>query len=219
MKMLKDLGCIKKQKDQNRYGEFECPICLKPYITRISSVKSGCSTKCKKCSCNKKIYNISEVLTYDATTGNFTRNIRTSNRVKKLDKCNNKNAQGYIAIVVNKKTYLAHRLAWIFTHGSIPIEMEIDHINGIRDDNRIDNLRLVSSSENSRNMAIGKKNKSGVIGVSFYKSRNKWRATIMSNNKQKHLGYFGNKDDAISARKDAEIKYNYHKNHGRNKIV
>ena len=83
----------------------------------------------------------------------------------------------------------------------------IDHINRDPLDNRRDNLRIVSIQENSMNLSMSKRNKSGVSGVSWNKNRKKWVARIMYKNKHIHLGYFEKLEDARKARKDAEVKY------------
>lgn len=92
---------------------------------------------------------------------------------------------------------------------------EVDHINHIRDDDRLRNLRSVTHQENHRNRAVNKNNKSGVVGVHQQKEGGKWRAQIMIDGKQIMLGRFHKKEDAIKARKEAEKKYGFHKNHGR----
>ena len=157
---------------------------------------------------------IKDFINYCPDNGVFTRKKTTSNRAKQGQICKRRDANGYIVFNINKKTYLGHRVAWFLINGIIPNKMEIDHINRNKSDNRICNLRIVSSSENSRNSPITKRNKSGIVGVSWYQNREKWRATIMDENKQIHLGYFKEKNDAIKARKKAEAKYGYHKNHG-----
>ena len=152
---------------------------------------------------------------YCPKTGTITRTKTTSSRAKIGDICNKKNSIGYIVFYVNKKFILGHRIAWYAINGDIPSGMKIDHINGIKSDNRICNLRLVTDQGNARNMSISKNNKSGVTGVSWYKDRNKWRATIMNNNKQISLGYFNNIEDAIKIRKQKEIDFGYYKEHGK----
>jgi len=111
------------------------------------------------------------------------------------------------------KQLLAHRIIWNMVYKKWP--NEIDHVNGVRDDNRLSNLREVDDTGNAKNNRLYKNNKSGCIGVHWYKRTSMWRAEIQSNNKAIFLGYFTSKDDAIKARKDAEIKYGFHKNHGR----
>lgn len=122
------------------------------------------------------------------------------------------NSGGYGEIRINGTLYLAHRLAWLYTHGYMPFQ--IDHINHDRIDNRICNLQETKQLENTKNCGIGKNNKSGVIGVSWSKERNKWHATIGVKGKTISLGRFEKKQDAIKARKDAEIFYCFHTNHG-----
>ena len=93
--------------------------------------------------------------------------------------------------------------------------MQVDHINHDRTDNRIENLRLVNANENGKNQKASVRNKSGVVGVSWKKSKNKWHSQIMVNGKQIHLGFFDNIDEAKKARIDAERKYGFHENHGK----
>lgn len=158
---------------------------------------------------------ILEYVSYCPITGLISRIKTTSSRAKCGDICNKKNSLGYIVFYVNKKFILGHRLAWYAINSDIPNGMEVDHINGIKSDNRICNLRLVTDQGNARNMSISKNNKSGITGVSWCKDRNKWRATIMNNGKQISLGYFNNIDDAIKIRKQKEKEFGYHKGHGK----
>lgn len=114
------------------------------------------------------------------------------------------------------KTYLRlHRVVWAMSHGSWP-SGEIDHINGNRLDNRLENLRLVSASENHRNQKQYKNNTSGRPGVSWYKPYAKWRATIsVGGGRSKHLGYFDCLEEASAAWEQGRQKYGYHDNHGK----
>lgn len=130
----------------------------------------------------------------------------------------NSNRGGYIAIGITLPgekvfNYFAHRLVWKWVHGVDP--EDIDHINGNIRDNRIANLRSVPHSENMKNAAMKRNNKSGVVGVCKPANFNKWVATIKVNKKQVHLGSFERLEDAKKAREQAEIAYGYHKNHGR----
>tara|TARA_R110000787_G_scaffold5224_1_gene19174 strand:+ start:191 stop:673 length:483 start_codon:yes stop_codon:yes gene_type:complete len=88
-----------------------------------------------------------------------------------------------------------------------PEDLVIDHINRDPLDNRRENLRIVSRQENQMNLSMRKTNKSGVSGVHWNKSANKWRAAIKYKNKHINLGYFEKLEDAGKARKDAEMKY------------
>jgi hypothetical protein len=122
----------------------------------------------------------------------------------------------YEKIKVDGKVYKSHRLAWFYVNGKFP-DGEIDHINGNTLDNRICNLRDVSSEGNCRNRTKRADNKSGVTGVLWYPPSGKWQAAIVHNKKKIHLGYFVDIEDAKKARKEAEVKYGYHPNHGRDK--
>lgn len=108
---------------------------------------------------------------------------------------------------------VAHRVCWAIHYGRWPTGF-LDHINGNGLDNRISNLRDVTSRINSRNKKRDIRNKSGVLGVSF--ESGKWRARIATNEKKwAHLGFFDTKIEAIAARKKAERENGYHENNGR----
>ena len=111
--------------------------------------------------------------------------------------------KGYRSIYFNKIPYLAHRLIWRIHYGEWP-KNEIDHINRIPADNRIANLRVVTSLMNCQNRTISKNNTSGYPGVYWNKKNDNWYVSISIHNKQKCVGYFKTKDDAIEARKNAE---------------
>lgn len=146
---------------------------------------------------------IKELLTYDKSTGKFMWKKHRGGAKKTLDAgtfCSN----GYIAIKINGKSYKAHRLAWIYVYGVHP-KNEIDHINMIKTDNRIKNIRDVPHSINGKNIRIGCANSSGAIGVHFEK--NKWVSRIGINGNMKYLGAFITKKEAIIERKRAEKKY------------
>lgn len=121
---------------------------------------------------------------------------------------------GYVCVNLNKKRHLAHRIIWELHNGKIPDGYEIDHINHIRNDNRIENLRLVTRKENGRNIPLHRNNKSGVSGVCWNKKYSRWYAQIKVNGKMLFLGSFIGIDEAIKARKEAEVKYGFHENHG-----
>ena len=125
-----------------------------------------------------------------------------------------KDKDGYIVIRINDRLIFAHRIAYLFMTGEWPKE-QIDHINGIKDDNSWRNLRSVSHMENLKNQKISNRNTSGVRGINWSKKENKWRARINFDGKQINLGFFENFNEAIKIRKEAEKKYKYHPNHGR----
>ncbi len=146
------------------------------------------------------------VLHYDQETGIFTRKVRTSRSVKVGDVAGCQNVLGYQQITVQSRLYLAHRLAWLHTHGVWPKD-QIDHINRNRSDNRIANLRDVSTKQNMQNAGKYSSNTSGHPGVSWDKRYSKWRAYIAHNYKLIHLGYFTDIEEALAARKAAEKLY------------
>ena len=123
-------------------------------------------------------------------------------------------ANGYRSGSVLGICCLAHRVAYAVHHGAWPSK-HIDHISGVRSDNRIANLRDVSHTENLRNSAMRSNNTSGVVGVMWSESLGKWRGQIRVHGKPIHLGIFEDFDDAVSARAAAEVQHGFHPNHGR----
>lgn len=149
---------------------------------------------------------LQELLHYDPNTGVFTNiKARAGVRFGATAGCLNKGT-GYWGICVNNKIYPAHRLAWLYMHGQFPSD-EIDHINRVRNDNRICNLRLATRLENMQNQTVRSTNTSGCIGVFWNKAKQKWVAQIGINYKLIHIGYFSDLDEATAARKAAERKY------------
>lgn len=122
---------------------------------------------------------------------------------------------GYDRVVVNNKFYYKHRVIWEMHNGPIPDGMQIDHINHTRNDNRIENLRLVSNSSNSKNRRILKRNTSGFNGVYFSNTFKRWIAEAMFNGVNYNLGKYKNKEEAIKARRRANVKLGFHENHGK----
>ena len=125
------------------------------------------------------------------------------------------NGSGYLCGAILGRTYRAHRIIWLLHSGEWP-SADLDHINGRREDNRIINLRAVSRTENLKNQRLSTKNTSGVLGVCWHKSREKWAARINVSGRKMHIGYFESFDAAVAARKAANIEYGFHENHGRN---
>lgn len=121
--------------------------------------------------------------------------------------------QGYRQINLDGKVYLAHRVIWTMVHGDFGTD-DIDHINGNRSDNRLENLRSVSRTVNLRNAATKGVGATGVCGVSLHRSTGKYRAYVGINGKQVHLGFFDDVDSAIAARSKANETYGFTDRHG-----
>lgn len=155
---------------------------------------------------------LKSILHYNPKTGIFTRKISAGGR-KVGSIAGRPNNIDYIRIGINGTDYLAHRLAFLYMTGSFPKD-QVDHTNQKRSDNRFDNLSECSNQENGMNCQLSKNNTSGFNGVCFDVPRNKWQAQIMVDGKSKHLGRFQGFEEAVSARKKANIKYGFHKNHG-----
>lgn len=112
---------------------------------------------------------------------------------------------GYISIRLAGRSWLGHRLAWIYVHGRWPIN-QLDHINGNRADNRIENLRECTNAQNCQNVRAHKDGV-GLVGITFEKRRSRWTAGIGVNGKRIWLGYFGTADEAHNAYLAAKRKY------------
>jgi hypothetical protein len=147
---------------------------------------------------------VRQLLSYDPETGVFMWRERGMRR--QLNRPITCKRRGYVHVTIAYKNYPAHQLAWLYVHNEWPSK-EIDHINGIRDDNRIANLRLATRTENQRNIAPLSNNKSGYKGVCWHAASGKWRAIIGVAHKQIHLGVFADKEAALKARRDAANEY------------
>jgi hypothetical protein len=151
---------------------------------------------------------------YDPETGALTWRTGSKGHRAGAAAFTNLKLSGYLRGRVLGVDLLAHRAAWAIYYGEWP-EDQIDHINGNRADNRITNMRDVSPSENRRNAAMSMNNTSGYNGVGWDKRAGKWRAVIGVGGRIRPLGRFANLDEAIAARKAAEVAHGFHENHGR----
>lgn len=121
--------------------------------------------------------------------------------------------KSYIQINISGKLYKAHRIIMSMLGFNLT-NVEIDHIDGNECNNSRNNLRVVSHAENHKNHCIHKNNTSGTMGVSWDKRRKRWAAYIVLKGTKKHIGRYADKEEAVKARRQAEIKYGFHPSHG-----
>jgi len=144
---------------------------------------------------------LKSILSYDPETGLFT-DIKTKKIIGKKYKSK------YVFIYISNKNHYAHRLAWLYVHGNIPKNC-IDHIDGIKYNNKISNLREATSAQNSQNIkkAHSSNKSTGLLGVHLRKDTGKFQVRIDINNKQKYIGNFKTKEEAHEAYVKAKRKY------------
>lgn len=147
-----------------------------------------------------------DALSYDPETGDFTWRERPHMGKRWNTRYANKKAGGVrggrqpaFMISFDKNFFVAHRLAWVYEHGSIPSDITVDHINGNPLDNRLSNLRLATHAENCANKGWYRNNSSGYKGVHWHKRDRKWIAVIQCNKRQTQLGSFDSPEIAYEA--------------------
>lgn len=140
---------------------------------------------------------LKELLHYDPETGHFTWRVTRGSKAPAGTVAGSP-SRGYTLICVDQKLYKAHRLAFLYMLGSIP-DLDIDHVNRDRSDNRWVNLRPATSSENKFNAGPHRDCKSGHRGVHWFKPHQKWCARGMLRGKAHHIGYFEELADAVTA--------------------
>lgn len=148
------------------------------------------------------------MLSYNPDNGLFTWKVKKGSMLPGYQ-AGGESGNGYVYLHVDDLRIGAHRLAFLFMGSDIP--REVDHINDIRNDNRWCNLAPATPSSNRRNTKLRTDNYSGIVGVFYDFERGKWRAGIGKIG----LGRFDTLLDAVAARKSAELKLNFHENHGR----
>jgi hypothetical protein len=135
-------------------------------------------------------------LAYDPETGVFVWRVSKRGPVRAGDRAGTIGPEGYRAIKVNQRKYRASRLAWAMHYGEQPAD-EVDHENGIRDDDRIKNLRPATRGQNAENV-VG-------LGVRFEAKRRKWLARICVDRRQINLGRFDTEAEALAATRAAKV--------------
>lgn len=145
------------------------------------------------------------VIHYDPETGIFT-NLKNGKKMGGI------NANGYVIVCVKRKGYRAHRLAFLYMEGNLPPD-QVDHINGIRADNRWKNLRHATSAENAKNQCRHSHCPRSIMGLQYKHQHKNWRVFLGS----RTLGERASLLDACALRKSAEIRHGYHSGHGKAK--
>lgn len=159
---------------------------------------------------------VRRMLHYSPETGEFTwKNPRQSRHAGKI--AGSKNMFGYWMITICGDVYSAHRLVFLYMAGCLPDRKtnQVDHINGVRDDNRYSNLRIVTRSINLQNKRMYKNNKMGIVGVYWNKRIGKWESSIRVDGKLKTFKRTDDFFEACVLRRSAEIRFGYHHNHGK----
>jgi len=150
---------------------------------------------------------VKNLFNYCSETGNLINKVSRIG-VKAGSIAGTTRTDGYLQIRVNGKIYLTHRLVWLWHHGMWP-KNQVDHINRVKNDNRIENLRDVLQVDNCKNLNVKNNNVSGVTGVHWCNHHGKWVAQIKVNYKHIFLGNHLNIFDAACARRSAEIKHGF----------
>lgn len=150
---------------------------------------------------------VRDLFNYDPVTGFLTYRINKTGHVIRGHRAGSARGK-YRRVAIGGVVYVEHHVVWLHYYGeTVPEGLEIDHINREASDNRIANLRAVTNSDNKHNRRLMRSNKtSGVTGVCFGKAQGKWLAYIMIGKKNKYLGVFNTKEDAIAARRKAELE-------------
>lgn len=153
------------------------------------------------------VHVLREWFSYEATTGEI-RWIKGKNKVVPGSQAGYVNSTGHRVIKIGQKRYFAHRVAWAMHYGKWPPdELDVDHINGERDDNSAANLRIATRSQNLANSKRPSTNTSGIKGVVWSKSEGCWKAQIRVQGKSICLGYYTFKESAADAYRSAASKF------------
>lgn len=144
------------------------------------------------------------LLSYDPLTGIFSWNVNDGKKRIGKQAGNTSTALGYVEIRVNKTLYYAHRLAWFYVYGVWP-DQQIDHLNNVRNDNRLSNLQQAGQSQNKKKLSLKNTNSSGFKGVCFDKRRGTYYARIVVDRKAISLGSFPTPQKAGAAYDAAAI--------------
>ena len=146
---------------------------------------------------------LKRLFNYNAQTGLFIRRIDHSSRARAGDVVGTPAGSGYLNVCINYRKYIVHRLVWLYVYGHFPPH-DIDHINRVKTDNRLANLRSVTRSENQHNLATKQSNTSGFTGVRRSPTPGKWCARITIKSEEIALGTYASAELANAAYQTAK---------------
>lgn len=173
-------------------------ILIGTHIEKYGTMKSNNNTI--------KIGFIKSFLMYCHESGELTYIRKPCRNILAGSVAGNPDKNGYLQFRFHGHNLLAHRVAWAIYYGEWP-RNQIDHINGIKNDNRISNLRQANHSENGCNRGLQSNNTSGISGVHWHKARQKWNARIKINRNHIHLGLFDDIDEAKLVMEKARLDF------------
>lgn len=152
---------------------------------------------------------LKKLLEFNADTGIFYRKMSASRRHPSpwLKQCRTKTVKGYVSVFVDGKKYAAHRLAWLWMTGKLPLD-QVDHIDANKSNNAWDNLREATNAQNQANTGPRKNNRVGLKGAHYQSQMNCWTARITVNGKRHFLGLFDEPEAAHAAYCDAVKRLN-----------
>ncbi len=155
---------------------------------------------------------IREFLVYDK--GKLLWSQKPSIRINVGSEAGHVTAKGYLKVRFRGKGYLSHRVVWFLKKNEQPPKL-LDHINNIKTDNRIENLRAATDTQNQHNCKLSSANKSGVKGVHWNKRKSKWQVRVMVAGVNKHIGYYTTLGAAeVAAQQARENLHGSYANHG-----
>lgn len=156
---------------------------------------------------------VRELFNYNSLTGELIWKVKGGNyrKAKKGESAGRIN-RNYLETYIDNKQYTNHRIIWLYVYGiltTLKNGLEIDHIDIDPSNNKLSNLRLTNKFGNSKNKNLRIDNTSKITGVNWACQRNEWLAKINTNNKSIFLGRYSEKINAVQARFNAELKYNW----------
>lgn len=157
-----------------------------------------------------------DLFDYDPNTGNLI--YRRSVPQKKAGSiAGTRHYSGYLIVCISYKIYMLHRLVWAWHYGPAAVDVEIDHKDHDKSNNRIENLRTVSRRGNALNQPLYKNSRSSVTGIQWRPKYRYWEVSVAVGNKRRHVGTFKSYDEALAARNEAYAAEGYTASHGKEK--